>query len=902
LITSISAQADFYSTIEVRDFDFFPDSIEVFVGDTIAFIWTGEVPHTSTSDQIAGPNSWDSGLLNQGDTFLVAISEPGIHPYYCIPHGGPGGIGMAGTVSAIDTCDGEFWRTHISFDVTQGSPLGYNYFVDGVQQNGAPIPYQDPMGTNELLITLPGDGNQHTVTVQDLETSFCAASIFITSGTCGAGCAITNLNVDAGSQIRHQVEVRDFDYAPAVLEMRSGQSVDFNFTGSIPHTVTSDALSGPDSWDSGLLGMGDTFSVTINNAGPHPYYCIPHGGPGGIGMAGRLEGSPLCTNGKVPVSLSFHVQNGSPEGYRLFVDGEPYGADPIPYDNPAGMNSVEIEVLGDGEEHIFTIQDVDNPICAASAFARVDNCEQDSCTLEGLNVQLASGLSSTVLVRDFDFSPQDLTVVQGDSIRFFWEGEIPHTATSDDPNHPEAFNSGLLPQGAEFTVSLDSPGIHPYYCIPHGGPGGIGMAGTINVEELCYNDSVFMEASFFSSTYPGQYEVLLDGTPLPESPFDYDDSGAHSFVFSIPGNVADYQLQIVDVADNTCSLPLNFVGPDCSDPCIRLVSKFTSMVNNKTVSFTNTSQNGRQYQWDFGDGSMSTEENPTHEFAENGTYTVCLTVEDDQGCEKAFCDKVTLGGERCIADFEWENQGLFVQLQNTSQTSDSNLDLTWKISDGAQYINQDSPAHTFADLGVYEICLVISGSNCVDSICQTLDLSDPCILMVPDFSFEPSAGDPLTIDFSELTQGSVTNRLWGFGDGTTSTGFNPSHTYAEPGVYTVCLLTQDNANNCSKSICKEVIAGTVSTENPNRRSTTFEVYPNPISVDQPQLLGRGFDKVDNNTLAEYTIWDVNGRAVQEGTAPLNPYFSIRPQLPPGFYLMAVQGAGRLYLAKFIVTH
>src|SRR6056297_1194779 len=901
LITTISEQTNFYPTIEVRDFDFFPDSIEVFVGDTIAFIWTGVVPHTTTSDAVAGPDAWDSGLLNQGDTFLIALSETGLHPYYCIPHGGPGGIGMAGTISAVDTCDGEFWQTYISFDVTQGSPLGYNYFVDGVQQNTTPIPYQNPTGTNDLLVTLPGDGNQHTVTVQDLETPFCAASLFINSGVCGAGCTVTNLEVNAGSQIRQEVEVRDFDYVPSVLEMRSGQHVDFNFTGSIPHTVTSDALTGPDSWDSGLLSQGDTFSLQIQTPGVHPYYCIPHGGPGGIGMAASIEASPVCQNGKVPVRLTFEVSNGSLTGYNLFVDGIQVGMGPFLYDDPNGKNDVEIELSGDGEEHIFTVQDVDNPICAASAFAEVEDCSSDSCSLEGLQVRLASGLSSTVLVRDFDFNPIDITILQGDTVRFFWEGEIPHTATSDDPNHPEAFNSGLLPQGSTFKVSLDSVGTHPYYCIPHGGPGGIGMAGVIEVEELCYNDSVFMEASFFGSTYPGQYEVLLDGTPLPNSPFDYDVSGEHRFVFNILGVGLDHQLQITDVDDNSCSQIINFEGPDCSDPCIRLVSRFTSLVNNKTVSFTNTSQNAQRYHWDFGDGETSTAINPTHDFEEDGTFTVCLTVEDNQGCAKEYCDKVTIGGERCAADFEWDNQGLSVNLLNTSQTSDPTVTLTWKLSDGAQYVNQDSLEHTFSELGVYEICLVISGETCIDSICQTIDLSNPCILLQADFSFQPAQSDPLAVEFTDLTQGTVTHRLWGFGDGTTSTQVNPTHTYQSSGVYTVCLLTQDNDLGCSKSICKEIQVGTVSTENPVRHSSNFEVFPNPLSTAQPHLLGRGFEEIDHFKELEYSIWDVQGTEVQSGRTFVNAHLSIVPRLSPGFYLITVKGAEQVYLSKFIVS-
>ena len=304
---------------------------------------------------------------------------------------------------------------------------------------------------------------------------------------------------------------------------------------------------------------------------------------------------------------------------------------------------------------------------------------------------------------------------------------------------------------------------------------------------------------------------------------------------------------------------------------------------------------------DFGDGSTSSERNPSHEYSENGTYTVCLTVEDNQGCEKEYCDKVTIGGERCIAAFEWENQGLIVNLQNTSQTSDSNVNLRWKISDGAQYVNQDQPTHTFSELGVYEICLVISGSNCVDSICQTLDLSNPCILLQTDFSFSPSQGNPLAIDFTELIQGSVTNRLWGFGDGTTSTATNPSHTYQSSGVYTVCLLTQDNANDCSKSICKEIQVGTVSNENPVRHSSNFEVFPNPLSTGQPHLVGRGFQEIDHFKEVEYSIWDVQGRKVQSGSTRIDTHMSIIPRLSSGFYLITVKGEEQVYLSKFIVT-
>jgi PKD repeat protein len=45
-----------------------------------------------------------------------------------------------------------------------------------------------------------------------------------------------------------------------------------------------------------------------------------------------------------------------------------------------------------------------------------------------------------------------------------------------------------------------------------------------------------------------------------------------------------------------------------------------------TVTFTNNSEEGESYSWDFGDGGTSTDETPTHKYAAKESYTVTLTV------------------------------------------------------------------------------------------------------------------------------------------------------------------------------------------------------------------------------------------------------------------------------------
>ena len=56
------------------------------------------------------------------------------------------------------------------------------------------------------------------------------------------------------------------------------------------------------------------------------------------------------------------------------------------------------------------------------------------------------------------------------------------------------------------------------------------------------------------------------------------------------------------------------------------VATFNSVNTNETFTFTNTSQNGVSYLWDFGDGNNSTDESPTHSYSTLGNFTVTLTI------------------------------------------------------------------------------------------------------------------------------------------------------------------------------------------------------------------------------------------------------------------------------------
>ena len=81
-----------------------------------------------------------------------------------------------------------------------------------------------------------------------------------------------------------EVDLEDFQFVPKVLTVKVGTTVKFSNKDDVGHTVTSDTGV----FDSGILTKGQEFFFTFTQTGEYPYYCAPHGGPGGVGMSGLI--------------------------------------------------------------------------------------------------------------------------------------------------------------------------------------------------------------------------------------------------------------------------------------------------------------------------------------------------------------------------------------------------------------------------------------------------------------------------------------------------------------------------------------------------------------------------------------------------------------------------------------
>ncbi|MEM7039633.1 MAG: PKD domain-containing protein [Bacteroidota bacterium] len=167
-------------------------------------------------------------------------------------------------------------------------------------------------------------------------------------------------------------------------------------------------------------------------------------------------------------------------------------------------------------------------------------------------------------------------------------------------------------------------------------------------------------------------------------------------------------------ADTTCMNQA--VG--CPAPAVG----WTSTSTNFTVDFTDqTPGNPQSWFWDLGDGNTSTMQNPTHVYAANGNYLVCLTVTDSCGTDSS-CQMVTVNCAAPTAAFTFTSNLLDVDFTDASTSSDFIANWIWTFGDGNSSTMQN-PSHTYAADGIYTVCLQVFDTCGIDSSCQTVNVT-----------------------------------------------------------------------------------------------------------------------------------------------------------------------------------
>ncbi len=137
-----------------------------------------------------------------------------------------------------------------------------------------------------------------------------------------------------------------------------------------------------------------------------------------------------------------------------------------------------------------------------------------------------------------------------------------------------------------------------------------------------------------------------------------------------------------------------------------------------------------------------------------------------------------------------------------TNTSTGGTTYLWDFGDG-NTSTEESPTHVYATPDAYEVKLSVTGpTNLTGDLTRGINILAP---VTADFEYVADPADYKTINFTDASEGAVM-LLWEFGDGFQFTGMNPTHTYAEDGIYTVTLTAYSITDNTSEATEMVIIA------------------------------------------------------------------------------------------------
>ena len=211
------------------------------------------------------------------------------------------------------------------------------------------------------------------------------------------------------------------------------------------------------------------------------------------------------------------------------------------------------------------------------------------------------------------------------------------------------------------------------------------------------------------------------------------------------------------------------------------------------------------WEWDFGDGQTSGEQNPKHSYVNEGVYTVSLKVRNNFGEDTKVRSNLIEVSKSPAVDFvaDMTTVGVGRRVTFTDLSVNSPTSWVWDFGDGSTGMGQ-KPDHVYRTAGVYDVTLTASNPDMTNSRTKNQYMT---VLNIPrsDFTADKTLGGaPMTVNFIDQSTGSPTSWLWDFGDGITSTEKNAVHEYTAPGSFTV-ILKISNANGQDSTTKKDFI-------------------------------------------------------------------------------------------------
>ncbi|MBI5540675.1 MAG: PKD domain-containing protein [Bacteroidia bacterium] len=189
----------------------------------------------------------------------------------------------------------------------------------------------------------------------------------------------------------------------------------------------------------------------------------------------------------------------------------------------------------------------------------------------------------------------------------------------------------------------------------------------------------------------------------------------------------------------------------------------------------------------------------------NSTGNYWVLVTNNRGCTATDTVYVNIQGTAPLPGFYYTNTCLNDQtiFTDTSQTLDgSNINAWQWIINNDTTITQNT-SNIFNGIGNYQVILTVTtDSNCSNTISKNITIH-PNPLADYSVSGTCMGGTSYFTNLSLISQGSLSNMNWSFGDSNYSILLNPQHTFSDIGFYQVQLIATSN-EGCTDTITKNI--------------------------------------------------------------------------------------------------